>query len=84
MKLLKNFFLTLKFKGVVTTLFAIKNFFFIKLFNIFSSSEYIKKKIFTYKMYLDPKDKGISRTLLLFGKREIDHKIILEKVLKKK
>ena len=34
-------------------------------------------------MFLDPRDKGISRTLLLFGKRELDHKIILEKVLKK-
>ena len=34
-------------------------------------------------MYLNPRDKGISRTLLLFGERELDHKIILEKVLKK-
>ena len=34
-------------------------------------------------MYLDPRDKGISRTLILFGERELDHKIILEKVLKK-
>jgi len=84
MKLLKNFVVTLKSKGTISTFLAVKNFFFIKFFNTFSSSEYIKKKIFTYKMYLDPKDKGISRTLLLFGERELDHKIIIEKVLKKK
>ena len=34
-------------------------------------------------MYLDPRDKGISRTLLLFGERELDHRIILKKVLSK-
>lgn len=33
-------------------------------------------------MYLDLEDRGISRTLLLFGERELEHKIILEKVLK--
>ena len=34
-------------------------------------------------MFLNLNDKGLSRTLILFGKRELDHKIILEKVLKK-
>ena len=34
-------------------------------------------------MYLDPKDRGISRTLLLFGERELDHKLILERIVKK-
>ncbi|GJL54515.1 MAG: hypothetical protein NPIRA02_16470 [Nitrospirales bacterium] len=33
-------------------------------------------------MHLDLKDKGICRSLILFGTREVDHKIILEKVLK--
>ncbi|WP_423062532.1 FkbM family methyltransferase [Candidiatus Paracoxiella cheracis] len=43
---------------------------------------FIKKKIYNYEMYLDLQDPGISRTLLLFGKRELEHKIMLEKVLK--
>jgi len=83
MKLFKNFFITIKTKGFIATLLAIKNFFIILLVNVFSSSVFIKRKIFNYKMYLNPRDKGISRTLLLFGERELDHKIILEKVLKK-
>ena len=34
-------------------------------------------------MFLNPIDRGISRTLILFGVRELDHKKILELVLKK-
>ena len=83
MKLFKNFFITIRTKGFIAAFLAIKSFFIILLVNIFSSSAFIKRKIFNYKMYLNPRDKGISRTLLLFGERELDHKIILEKVLKK-
>ncbi len=43
---------------------------------------FIQKNIYDYKMYLDLHDRGISRTLLLFGQRELEHKIMLEKVLK--
>ena len=42
----------------------------------------IKKKIYNFKMNLDIFDKGISRTLLLFGERELEHKYILENCLK--
>ena len=83
MKIIKNFFITIKTKGFIVSFLAIKNFFKILLVNFFSSSTFIKKRIFNYQMYLDPRDKGISRTLLLFGERELDHKIILEKVLRK-
>ena len=41
----------------------------------------VKKRIHDYWMYLDTLDQGLSRTLLLFGRREEDHRIILEKVL---
>lgn len=40
------------------------------------------RNIYDYRMYLDLKDPGISRSLLLFGERELDHKVILEKVLR--
>ena len=82
MKLFKNFFITIRTKGFIAAFLAIKSFFIILLVNIFSSSAFIKRKIFNYKMYLNPRDKGTSRTLLLFGERELDRKIILEKVLK--
>tara|TARA_R110002096_G_scaffold94635_6_gene212941 strand:- start:37631 stop:38587 length:957 start_codon:yes stop_codon:yes gene_type:complete len=45
-------------------------------------NKFIKKNIYTYQMSLDLNDPGISRTLLLFGERELDHKIMLERILK--
>ncbi len=42
----------------------------------------MKKNVFNYKLYLDTTDKGISRTLFLFGQREIDHYKILQEILK--
>ena len=81
-RIIKNFFLILRTKGIVALFLAIKSYIQIVIYKKFLPSSFIKKKIFNYKMYLDPKDEGISRTLLLFGKRELDHKIILEKVLR--
>jgi FkbM family methyltransferase len=42
----------------------------------------MKKKVFNYKLYLDTSDRGLSRTLFLFGKREIDHYKMLQEILK--
>lgn len=41
----------------------------------------VPRRVFDFKMLLDLSDQGISRTLLLFGQREMEHKWILEKVL---
>ena len=41
----------------------------------------MKKKVFNYRLYLDTGDRGLSRTLFLFGKREIDHYKILHEIL---
>ena len=46
------------------------------------NKKFITKKIYNYKMLLDLYDKGISRTLLLFGKRELEHKKMLENIIK--
>mgnify|MGYP000868130894 FL=1 len=43
---------------------------------------FVKKKIYNYELWLDLNDAGISRGLMLFGQREMEHKIMLEKVLK--
>jgi FkbM family methyltransferase len=41
----------------------------------------MKKNVFNYKLYLDTSDRGLSRTLFLFGKREIDHYKMLQEIL---
>lgn len=43
---------------------------------------YLEKRIYDYRMRLDLSDRGISRTLLLFGRRELEHKVMLERVLR--
>ena len=39
------------------------------------------KKIFDYTMILNLKDSGLSRALMFFGKRELEHKYLLENYL---
>ena len=43
---------------------------------------FIWRRVNDYLMMLDLEDKGISRTLLLFGTRELDHKYLLEQIIK--
>jgi FkbM family methyltransferase len=43
---------------------------------------FLERPVHGYRMLLDLDDRGISRTLLLFGSRELEHKIMLERVLK--
>lgn len=42
----------------------------------------MKRKVFDYKLYLDTRDRGLSRTLFLFGRREIDHYKMLQEILR--
>ena len=42
----------------------------------------IKKNVFNYKLNLNTSDEGISRTLFLFGQREMDHYKMLHEILK--
>ncbi len=42
---------------------------------------HLEKRIHGYRMELDPDDRGLSRTLILFGKREREHQLMLERVL---
>ena len=41
----------------------------------------MKRRVFNYRLYLDTSDRGLSRTLFLFGKREIDHYKMLQGIL---
>lgn len=42
---------------------------------------FVIRRVHDYRMWLDVGDQGISRTLLLFGRREEDHKIIMERTM---
>lgn len=42
---------------------------------------YLLRRIHDYQMYLDSQDSGLSRSLLLFRTREVDHKVMLERVV---
>ena len=43
---------------------------------------YLLRRIHDYRMYLDGQDSGLSRSLLLFGTREVDHKVMLERIVR--
>ena len=82
-KYLSNIILILKNKGLIKLLLSFFYFFLIEIYKEFFPKKFIKKRILKFKMFLNPFDKGISRTLILFGEREIDHLVILRKILKK-
>lgn len=79
---INNAKLILKEKGL--NKFLIASYFrtLIALNSIVPFKRYIKRSIFDYKMYLDVKDAGISRSLLLHAERELDHKKMLEEIVK--
>ena len=71
------------FKRSILTFFScIKNIFKSELLRLFFGDRYYLRNIYDFKMFLNNQDKGISRSLILFGKREEDQKLILNKILK--
>ena len=43
---------------------------------------YLRRRIHGYDMLLDFEDGGLSRSLLLFRTREVDHKVMLEQIVR--
>ena len=43
---------------------------------------YLQRRIHNYLMLLDIKDAGLSRSLLLFRTREVDHKVMMERIIR--
>lgn len=43
---------------------------------------YLRRRIHDYEMLLDIEDGGLSRSLLLFRTREVDHKVMLERIVR--
>ncbi|SVC72652.1 uncharacterized protein METZ01_LOCUS325506, partial [marine metagenome] len=44
--------------------------------------KHLVRSVHNYKLYLDTRDQGLSRTLSLFGQREVDHYLMLHAILK--
>ena len=80
--MLENTLRILKHKGVCGLLIAFFYMFKANFYRRFLGRRHLKKRIHDYWMYLDTLDQGIGRTLILFGVREEDHRIILHEVLK--
>ena len=77
----KSFILTINQRGLNTALLATYKD-IVGFFYILFKKRFIKTQIYNYKMLIDLKDKGISRALWLFGNRELEHKYMLEKIVK--
>ena len=79
---LSNSLSIIKTRGLISFLSALWFVLLTNLLKIFLKKRYFLKRIYNYKLWLDLNDKGISRSLILFGKRENDQKYIIENVLK--
>ena len=80
--MLENVIIVLRHKGLIGLIIAIYYDIKCRFFRKVLKKRYILKRIYDYWMYLDTEDRGISRTLLLFGDREADHKLIFEKAIR--
>jgi FkbM family methyltransferase len=79
--LIKNAFIILKEDGIRKFFVAAYYRFLIMFYNMIPLKRYLKRSIYNYRMYLDVKDAGISRSLLLYAQRELDHKFMLEEIV---
>ena len=81
MSLISSAVSTLKTRGASAAVQAVC-YHILGALNHAAGRRFYEKRIYDYRMILDLQDRGISRTLLLFGKRELEHKVMLERVLK--
>ena len=82
-KKITNFFSILRNRGFYILIKSICGYLNLLINRNIFKKEYIKCNVNNYKMELFTNDNGISRSLILFGTREIDKQYILKKVLKK-
>lgn len=79
---IKNALLIIKENGFKKFVIAAYYRLLIMFYNTIPLKRFLKRSIYDYKMYLDVKDSGISRSLLLHAERELDHKFMLEEIVK--
>jgi len=80
--MLKSVSETLQHRGISALASAIYGIFKIHFFSRLLGRRFVTHKVYGYRLLLDTKDRGISRTLLLFGKREVEHRIMLQEIVK--
>ena len=78
-----NSYKLIKTRGFHVALKAIIRILYFTIKGIFINSNLILVNIYNFRMFLSLKDKGLSRSLLLFANRELDHKYLLEKIVNK-
>ena len=78
-----NFFSIYKNRGFNILLKSIFGYLYLLISRDIFKRQFIKCNVNDYRMELFTNDNGISRSLILFGTREIDKQYILKKILKK-
>ena len=78
---INSFFDILINRGFAILIFSIVNLIHLNISKRILIKKLVIKKVNEYKMYLLTSDNGISRSLILFGRREEDKKYILNKIL---
>ena len=76
-----KYFNLIKTRGLFIFICASINSIIITISRLFNK-KFIVKNIYDFKLKLDLSDPGISRSLILFGQRELEHKKMLEMYLK--
>lgn len=79
---LKTLFIRIDGYGFFNLVFGTVRWFVVLLMRRIYSEKKLKRRIYDFEMYLDIFDDGLSKQLIKYKKRELDHKYILEKVLK--
>jgi FkbM family methyltransferase len=82
LSLLESGMHTLRDRGAATLAAAVCNLAYGNVQQQLLGRRFIARRVHDYRLWIDLEDRGISRTLLLFGTRELDHKAMLEQVLK--
>lgn len=80
--MLSSIYETLRDRGAPTLIRAIGNQVVAGVHSKILRRRFLEKPIHDYRMLIDLEDRGISRSLLLFGTREVDHKVLLEQIAK--
>jgi FkbM family methyltransferase len=78
---LSNAYITLSDRGPGVHAGAVWHLLRGNLQRYFLGCRFVERGIHDYRLLLDLEDPGISRSLMLFGTREVHHKIILERVV---
>ena len=78
---INSFFDILINRGFTILIFSIVNLLHLNISKRILNKKLIIKKVNEYRMYLLTSDNGISRSLILFGKREEDKRYILDRIL---